>query len=242
VVVQVKHDGSNILKIGSDYFTRNLNPIPPNWKSVIDSMFPEIKNSKYDFYFELGGENNAPAGFTKCWRGAWDYRVLDAYPYRYPLDFLRDEGLKLAEVLREFSDFYAALEYALRELPNWRHCEGLVVKAYGIRADVRELRDGVLFAKVKHDNYKKWFQVLGGAEQEQAAEAPPDEEVRKELHKILSEMIARGIDVSRIGVNEVWKQLEAELGKHGYALAASDRERVRQLLREVKRALKAQSG
>jgi len=242
VVVQPKYDGSNILKYGDALYTRNLNPVPPQWESVIRVRFPEVVKSGYNFYFEFGGRLNAPAGYTECWNNDWDYRILDTYDYKYTmLDSLKQEGLKVVETIAEFTDIFSAIEFAIRELNKWRHCEGLVVKAYGVVGDDRKLKDGVLFIKVKHDNYSKWATAMSrlakGEVAEEEPESAPDEEIRKELHKILTEMKARGIDVKRIGINEVWPQLQKELQKHGYQLDEGEKERVRQILRELKKQI-----
>jgi len=238
-VVQLKKDGSNLLKFGDNYLTRSLAQALPQWREVIKSHFPEIERSRYDFYFEFGGTRNSPAGFTKCWDREWDYRVLDYYTYRYPLDELEREGLKIIETIKEFGDILTALEFAIKELHNWSHCEGLVVKAYGVQGDHEILRDGVLFFKVKHDNVGKWLQLLtasGGEEFERA----PSEEIRKEVQKIVVEEIARGRRLEQIDLNSIWGRLEMELAKHGYKLTPDDRTRVKNILVTVKRELRQQ--
>jgi len=242
IVIQPKYDGSNVLKYGNALYTRNLNPVPPQWEQVIRTQFREIVNSSYDFYFEFGGYNNAPAGYRDSWHGEWDYRVLDAYGYRYHLlEKMRQEGLKVVETIAEFDDIYKALEFAIRIIntEEMKKFEGVVVKAYGVEGSDRKLEDGVLFVKVKHENVSKWANVLSkltrGEYVEEEVERAPNEEIRKELHKILTELKAKGIDIKRIGVNEVWPQLQKELQKHGYRLDEGDKERVRQLLRELKR-------
>jgi len=127
-------------------------------------------------------------------------------------------------------------------LSKWNHLEGLVVKAYGVEGGDAKLEDGVLFIKVKHDNVAKWTYVLkrGSGEEGGQAEEAPSEEIRKEIHKILAELMSKGQDVEQIGINQVWPQLEKELAKHGYKLTPLDRERVKNLLREVKKELKRQ--
>jgi len=236
-VVELKHDGTLVFKNGNVFSTKNA-PLLPQWEQVVRSRFPEIVRSGRNIIFELGGERNAPAGYTRCWKNMeWDYRVLDYYDsFRYPLDELRDEGLKVVEVIREFSDFYSALEFALREVHNWKDCEGLVVKAYGLQ----NFPDKALFVKVKHDNVGKWFQILSGSEKEEFEKAPY-EEIRKEVQKIVVEELARGRRVEQIDLNSIWSRLEAELAKHGYKLDfQSDRQRVRQALMEVKKELRRQ--
>jgi len=238
-VLQYKYDGSNILKLstGEPYkyklYTRNLHEPPESWVRVIEQMFPEIPRSKYSFYLEFGGFANAPAGYRESWRGEWDYVVIDDYDFRYPLDHLRAEGLRVVETIAEFTDVYKAVQKAVELLKDARQYEGIVVKLYGVQG----ARRGVLFGKVKHDNVDKWTKVLKFDEGEEVEEAPP-EEVRKEVHKILVERyLSKGLDVSRATLNDIWPALVAELAKHGYTL--SNRELAKQILRELKRELSA---
>jgi len=242
VVVQPKYDGSNVLKFGDNLYTRNLNPLPLQWVQIIKTQFPEILRSRHDFYFEFGGTKNSPAGYVGGWRGDWDYVVLDYYEYRYPLDGLRAEGLRVVETLAEFSDIYKALDYAIKIVATeeMRRFEGVVVKAYGVEGDNKELKEGVIFAKVKHDNVGKWVLALKRLSGEEGPEEVPAEEIRKEVHKILVEAMARGQRIGQIGVDNIWRQLADELAKHGYVLTPADRERVKMILREVKRELKQQ--
>jgi len=244
VVVEPKYDGSNVLKFGDNLYTRNLNPLPPQWVQIIKTQFPEILRSRYDFYFEFGGTKNSPAGYVGGWRGDWDYVVLDYYEYRYPLDELRAEGLRVVEVLAELDDVYKALEHAIKIVgtEEMKRFEGVVVKIYGVEGDDKKFKDRVLFIKVKHDNVSKWTnsftRLSRGDVKEEGLERAPDEEIRKELHKILTELVAKGVNISSVGLNEVWTPLQKELAKHGYNLEEGDKARVRQMLREVKREFK----
>jgi len=242
-VLQYKHDGSNLLKFGGPssgqpckvaLYTRNLHEPPKQWIDIICSMFPEIPLSKYSFYLEFGGEANAPAGYRGSWRAKWDYVVIDDYDFRYPLDHLRAEGLRVVDTIAELSDAYKAVQQAIELLKSAKQYEGIVVKLYGVVGT----RSNVLFGKVKHDNVDKWVKMFKHEEQEETEEAPP-EEVRKEMHKILVERyISKGIDVSKATLNDIWSILVAELAKHGYTL--SNRELAKQILRELKRELSRQ--
>jgi len=233
-VLEYKHDGSNILKFGDDLYTRNLYRPPEDWVNVIKSKFPVILRSKHNFYFEFGGWANAPAGYRESWRDEWDYVVIDDYDFRYPLDHLRAEGLKVVDVIAEFNDPYKAVQKAIELLKSAKQYEGIVVKLYGVQG----YRYNVLFGKVKHDNVDKWVKMFKREEQEETEEAPP-EEVRKEMHKILVERyLSKGLDVSRATLNDIWSALVAELAKHGYTL--SNRELAKQILRELKRELSGQ--
>jgi len=247
VVLQPKYDGSNILKFGDTLYTRYLNPVPPQWANVIRSKFPEILRSKHDFYFEFGGWSNSPAGYKDCWGDEWDYRVFDFYEYRYPLDELRQEGLRVVETIAEFSDVIKAVETAVRLLntPEYRRFEGIVVKVYGIEWDVKGRRPfSVLFGKVKHDNVSHWMLFLRsekGELKEKSMEIPV-EEIRQHVHKILVEkFLSKGRDISLIGIDAIWGDLERELAKHGYVLTAIHKETVRNVLREIKRMLRKQA-
>jgi len=245
VIVQPKYDGSNVLKYGDTFYTRNLNPIPVQWEHIVRTHFPEIVKSGYNFYFEFGGRNNSPAGYRMCWSGDWDYRVLDDYEYRYHmLEKFKQEGLRVVETLAEFSDIHKAFEYALKivNTEEMKRCEGTVVKIYGVEGGDRGLKDGVLFAKVKHDNVGKWMLALKRLSGEEELEEAPAEEIRKEIHKILVEAMTRGQKIEQIGVDHIWRQLVDELAKHGYALTPADRDRVKMILKEVKRELKRQSS
>jgi len=248
VVLQPKYDGSNVLKFGDSLYTRNLNRVPVQWLEVIRTKFPEILRSRYDFYFEFGGKVNAPAGFKDCWDDDWDYRVFDFYEYRYPLDDLRKEGLKVVETIAELSDVIKAVETAVRLLksPEYRRFEGIVVKVYGVEWVARGRRPfSVLFGKVKHDNVDKWIAFLESAErpeEERAKLEIPAEEIRQHVHKILVEkFLSKGKDIGTIGIDAIWRDLEVELAKHGYTLTVVHKETVRNVLREVKRMLKEQS-
>jgi len=247
IVIQPKYDGSNILKFNDMLYTRNLNPVPSQWANVIKSMFPEILRSKYNFYFEFGGKNNAPAGYKDCWQGDWDYRVFDFYEYRYPLDDLRSEGLKVVETIGEFTDVIKAVETAVRLLktPEYLRFEGIVVKIYGVEWDRKGKRPfNVLIGKVKHDNVNSWTLFLEsekGLEEKKEEFEIPAEEIRQHIHKILVEkFLAKGKDINLVGIDSIWSDLEKELAKHGYKLLVIHKEAVRNMLREIKKELRKQ--
>jgi len=243
VVLQPKYDGSNILKFGDSLYTRNLNPVPTQWYNIIKSKFPEILKSKYNFYFEFGGKLNAPAGYKDCWSDDWDYRVFDFYEYRYPLDDLKREGLRVVETIGEYTDVVKAIETAVRVLstPEYRKFEGIVVKVYGVGWQEKNKRPfSVLFGKVKHDNVGSWVAFLENMEgSEKEKTEIPIEEIRHHLHKILVEkFLTKGKDVSLVSLDAVWNDLDKELSKHGYKLTIVHKETVRTVLKELKRDFK----
>jgi len=247
VVLQPKYDGSNILKFGDSLYTRNLNPAPTQWYNIIKSKFPEILKSKYNFYFEFGGRSNAPAGYKDCWSDDWDYRVFDFYEYRYPLDELKREGLKVVETIGEYTDIIKATESAVRLLGTleYRRFEGIVVKVYGIEWNVKNRRPfTVLFGKVKHDNVGEWMAFLENATGSEKEKIEiPVEEIRQHVHKILVEkFLSRGRDISLVGVDSIWSDLEKELAKHGYRLTIVHKTTVKSVLKDVKRMLKKQAA
>jgi len=240
-VIQIKYDGSNILKIGGQLYTRHLNPVPKEWRRIITSRFPEILRSKHDFYFEFGGKYNAPAGYRDMWESDWDYRVIEMYDYRYPFNV--EPGLRIVETLYEswdvgtYEDVIDILRRAINELERLGGTyEGVVVKFY---------TDRKLFAgKVKWENIEEWKYILGNTEviedniflvREQSA---PAGEIRQHIHKILVEKyLSKGLNIENVGVGDIWSELVEELRSHGYILSRSDGKRVYEILKQVKKEL-----
>jgi len=240
-VMQIKYDGSNILKIGKELYTRHLNPVPLKWRQIISSRFPEIISSRHNFYFEFGGKCNAPAGYTDMWEDEWDYRVIDMYDYRYPLTI--EPSLKVVETLHEawdigtYEDVVDFLRKAVYELERLgTRYEGVVVKFYTPRK--------LFAAKVKWGNIDEWKEILSSIETIEnrvfilSRESIPASEIRQHIHKILVEKyLSRGIDIAGVSVGDIWKELEKELGSHGYRLSKTDGKRVYEIFKHVKKSL-----
>jgi len=245
VILQPKYDGSNILKYNNSLYTRHLNPVPPQWIDIITTRFPEIIKSKYNFYFEFGGKKLAPAGYTGSWQDDYDYRVFDFYEYRYPLDELRNDNLRVVETIREFNDIIKALEEAIQLLrkPEFLNFEGIVVKMYGVEWNRKGRTSlNIFYAKVKHSNLEQWTLFLGNQEASNDYSMKiPTEEIRHHIYKLLIEnFVSKGKDINTANVESIWNDLEKELAKHGYKLTVVHRETVRNILRDVKRTLRKQ--
>lgn len=240
-VIQIKYDGSNILKIGKQLYTRHLNPVPREWRRIITSRFPEILRSKHNFYFEFGGKYNAPAGYREMWETDWDYRVIEMYDYRYPLNV--EQGLRIVETLYElwdigsFEDVIDILRKAVNELERLGSTyEGVVVKFYTNKK---------LFAgKVKWENIEEWRYILDNTEVVEdniffiKEHSAPAREIRQHIHKILvEEYLSKGLDIEKVGVGDIWNELVEELRSHGYELSRSDGKRVYEILKQVKKEL-----
>ncbi|NPA70763.1 MAG: hypothetical protein GXO26_08135 [Crenarchaeota archaeon] len=249
IYVEPKYDGANILKFGDMLYTRNLNPIPDNLMKIIRERFPEILKSRYDFYFEFGGLKNSPAGFREGWEGDYDYRVFDIYtlePLERYVDDLRRDDLKVVEYWT-FNDLRQAIDFAVKKLNELgRKVEGVIVKLYGFTGSSRypglrrAYQRRFIGLKIKWENRNEWKLLLDALEGKKIEEVKrdvlPDHEILNALRTAIMELTSKGRRIETISINNVWRYIEEECRKHNYELP--NREKVRQMLKHVKRELK----
>lgn len=233
--VQPKCDGSNVLKFGDSLYTRNLLPLKqanPKLYSIFTSQYPEILQCKHDFFFELGGRANSPAGYRDSWDSDYDYRVFDAYSLSLSAfkRIVSECKLKAVEILYEGQSLSEAIMTAVRFVNSHQEFEGAVIKAYW--------HDSMIaVGKVKRNNVKHWVDLAQGKAIEEKGEGVPLDELRAWTHKAFLELSATK-DPKSITTNDVWPYVKQEIVKHGYDLHGEKwyREVVRQMLREIKRS------
>jgi len=255
VVVMPKYDGSNILKFGDNFYTRNLGPLPRQWLDAIRSRFPELVRSRHNFYFELGGYKNCPAGYCGAWEGEWDYRVFDVYELKPPtewVDELKAEGLKVVEWREYGTDLVKAVQEAITWLGEWgRKVEGMVVKIYGFAVEGNAARDpdikkhierNFIGLKIKWENKQQWgglLEVLTGRAEvrvEEKVTVLPYDEVLTAVHRKIVELLQQGKKLEEISVNDLVPAVEEEAKKHNMAMPS--KEVIRQAMREIKKKIR----
>ena len=163
--VQPKFDGSNITCYMGTCLTRNLNPLPQNFReglrTALGRRYENLMKlaNKYQVFIELGGKKNSPAGYDEFWRADWDYRVFDLFAGKflepdkvmrildkYELDYVGYVVMKVEDVVR---DWHRLLKN------NYRDFEGFVLKIYPDDSLLRKIKNhrqyNTVMAKFKHE-------------------------------------------------------------------------------------------
>lgn len=235
--IQPKYDGSNITCLAQSCLTRNLNPLPPQFreglKRALGDRYGALMNlsMRYQVFLELGGERNSPAGYSDPWEGEWDYRVFDLYAGQ----FLRPE--KVEKILSEYGLKYVGFTTAKVEdvVDGWTKMlsqqykvyEGFVVKVYPSMDVLKKIphhsQRNVVIVKFKHEytgthtvrrKKKKKKGVEGRGEK---LEPLPKSEIMAAINRAHLQL---GDDIydKRRAMPLIFKLVREEAEKHGYAV------------------------
>lgn len=233
--VQPKYDGSNITCYNQVCMTRNLNPLPPNFKQgLLLALGEKYRNlmklaDKYQVFFELGGTRNSPAGYSSSWRGEWDYRIFDLFAGV----FLHPE--KVSRILDEYGLEYVGYEIVKVEdvVNDWKRLlsekysrfEGFVLKIYPSEDVIRKIKHhrqyNAVIVKFKHEyvgvGLKKKVKKKKKEAPETAREPLPESEIMGAINKA---HLLLGDDIfdKKKAMPLIFRLVREEAEKHGNAV------------------------